>query len=342
MALPILVYHSAVFADLGWQTDASSVLGRLGIYGVSIFFVLSGLSMAHVYHAAMSDAQAVKRFWVRRAFRILPLMALVVGAMAAMAVARGSPYSLWDVFINATGLFGFISPSNYIPVGAWSIGNEMVFYAITPALLFAYAASARVGDVITLATVAIAVVFAFYLLVPDIALADQWDLYVNPFNNIFLYCAGVAMFYHFSEWKPSKLWRLAIIISPIVVFTLWPATGNQVSIVTGVGRVGFSLIAVLAVLSFYRAALSLPLWLATPLEWLGKKISYGVYLIHPFAISIVRRLPGGIIDYPTVFVLCVALITIAVSFVVYFLLEMPMMRLGKGLTSARVSPAASA
>ncbi len=47
MAIAIMFYHLT-----SWHItplDSSSVLGRLGIYGVSVFFILSGLSMAVVY-----------------------------------------------------------------------------------------------------------------------------------------------------------------------------------------------------------------------------------------------------------------------------------------------------
>ena len=46
MAVSIMIYH--LTGGLFFTLDSSSVLGRLGVYGVSVFFVLSGLSMAVV------------------------------------------------------------------------------------------------------------------------------------------------------------------------------------------------------------------------------------------------------------------------------------------------------
>ncbi|MFH4113324.1 acyltransferase family protein, partial [Acinetobacter baumannii] len=53
MAFAIMIYHL-----VSWQLfhpEAGSLLGNFGIYGVSIFFVLSGLSMAIVYSNFIKD-----------------------------------------------------------------------------------------------------------------------------------------------------------------------------------------------------------------------------------------------------------------------------------------------
>src|SRR5690606_4855520 len=93
MALSILLYHSAAFVELGWNADATTFLGKLGIYGVSIFFVLSGLSLAHVYSAYFTGLTRVVKFGTRRAFRIWPLLTVVVAIKAAQALYEGNPYS---------------------------------------------------------------------------------------------------------------------------------------------------------------------------------------------------------------------------------------------------------
>lgn len=68
LALSIMLYHL-----IGWDIaplKADTLLGRLGAYSVSMFFVLSGLSIALAYHRYFSDWSSVWRFGVRRAFRI--------------------------------------------------------------------------------------------------------------------------------------------------------------------------------------------------------------------------------------------------------------------------------
>lgn len=76
LAVSIMFYHLSIW--LFKQPDSSSLLGRLGIYGVSVFFVLSGLSMAMVYHSYFYSLRNGVVFYVRRIFRIFPLFWLAV------------------------------------------------------------------------------------------------------------------------------------------------------------------------------------------------------------------------------------------------------------------------
>lgn len=64
MALSIMLYH------FGGKHDAATPLGRLGIYGVSIFFILSGLSMAIAYDRYIQGFRTSVTFFIRRLFRI--------------------------------------------------------------------------------------------------------------------------------------------------------------------------------------------------------------------------------------------------------------------------------
>jgi len=68
MAVSIMLYH------MSGQTDTGTLLGKLGIYGVCIFFILSGLSMAIAYDAALHGFRGAAEFVVRRLFRIWPLL----------------------------------------------------------------------------------------------------------------------------------------------------------------------------------------------------------------------------------------------------------------------------
>ena len=130
MALSIMFYHLSCWIIR--PLDSANPLGRLGIYGVSIFFVLSGLSMAIVYNSYVKSIRTSINFYVRRIFRIWPLFWVACILTILPQVLKTGTYSWKHLFINITTLFGFIKPAAYIPTGAWSIGNEMVYYALTP------------------------------------------------------------------------------------------------------------------------------------------------------------------------------------------------------------------
>jgi len=139
MAFSIMFYHyTSRYIKL---TNSGSVTGRLGIYGVSAFYILSGLSLAIVYNKKITNFNSIKVFVIRRFFRIIPLLWFVT--IIYLLVHRIPQYylpipSLNKLLLNLTGLFGFISPKSYFLTGAWSIGNELVFYSIFPLIIYMY------------------------------------------------------------------------------------------------------------------------------------------------------------------------------------------------------------
>ena len=146
MAIAIMFYHLTYWHI--FPLDSSYFLGRLGIYGVSVFFVLSGLSMAIVYSNFIVDKQTAAVFFIRRIFRIWPLLWICVAIVTIPSLLKGNEASIMQVLLNITTLFGFVSPSSYINTGAWSIGNEMVYYALTPILIMSYEKNIIKGNAI--------------------------------------------------------------------------------------------------------------------------------------------------------------------------------------------------
>jgi len=71
MALAVMIYHYVAWTIGGLEAD--SVLGRLGIYAVSVFYILSGLSLAIVYNDRISSIGDVRDFMIKRVFRIFPI-----------------------------------------------------------------------------------------------------------------------------------------------------------------------------------------------------------------------------------------------------------------------------
>ncbi len=325
MALSIMLYH------MSGQTDTGTLLGKLGIYGVCIFFILSGLSMAIAYDAVLHDFRGAAVFMVRRLFRIWPLLWLVLALVVIPAYFQGLHYSGWLVILNLTTLFGFFAPTHYINMGAWSIGNEMVYYTLTPVLISAYHWRKAMGDFLTLLAALIGLYFAFSVIDPAVHLRYQWTKYINPFNNLFFYCAGIAIYYNFRRFEIPAPWRLPLLILPLLAFIFFPSSGDQIGIVSGYSRLAFSCIAIAIVFTFYKCAPALPKFLDDKLELLGL-ISYGIYLLHPIALTWTKTALALIgITNPTVIHSVTFIVTIAAASLIYQVLERPMMRLGKVL-----------
>ena len=133
-ALGIMVYHYCSWGLKGiYSFHAETFLGRVGVYGVSIFYVLSGLTLYYVYYHKMKPgAKDVKDFFVKRLFRIFPLLWLATILTIITRFPTDGMPGPYILFINFTGLFGFIDWTEAIGTGVWSIGNELVFYIFFP------------------------------------------------------------------------------------------------------------------------------------------------------------------------------------------------------------------
>ncbi|MEO7157340.1 MAG: acyltransferase [Vicinamibacterales bacterium] len=343
LALSIMVYHLTSWKLYPPQSD--EVLGRLGIYGVSMFFLLSGLSMAVVYRDFFVDARSPLRFFVRRIFRIWPLMWFAVGAVTVGGVLFKAQAPDWGlILLNVTTLFGFVSPGSYINTGAWSIGNEMVYYALTPPLLVLYGRRVLYGNLVVATTIAVGAYFAFAAMSTERTLAVQWQTYINPFNNLFFYCTGVAIYYNARGLVLRPKDAVALLVVAVALFCAYPADGDLVTIVTGVNRLVFFLASALAVLAFYKLTLPLPAAVSAPLTALGLA-TYGVYLLHPIVyqfVELATRALGHLRQAPVVMA-ATMILTVLLSLLVYSRLEAPLIRLGKLLTTpTRPSLAAEA
>lgn len=333
LALSIMVYHLT-----GWelhQPDASGLLGRLGIYGVSMFFALSGLSMAAGYAGFIRDPRSAIRFFVRRIFRIWPLLWLAVAAdTLGRAVLKGQEVDWALVLLNLTTLFGFVSPGAYINTGAWSIGNEMVYYALTPLLLPLYDRSTRMGNAVLAATVAAGMYFAFAGFDRQATLATQWSTYIHPLNNAMFYAVGVALYYNVREWRFRAHTPVLIVLLSLALLAGYPTSGDLINVVTGAERIAFFLASTGIVLGFFKLSLVPPAWIANPLAALGIA-TYGVYLLHPIVYSGLQASSGllRMSPAPATMVGTTIVVTIALSLLVHRVLEAPLIRVGKRLTT---------
>uniref|UniRef100_UPI00235935CD acyltransferase family protein n=1 Tax=Pseudomonas aeruginosa TaxID=287 RepID=UPI00235935CD len=117
--------------------DSASVLGRLGIYAVSTFYIVSGMSMFVAYQRSTWSPREILFFVTKRYLRLAPAFWLAC-TLVVVFLAYTSPTFVIppEKYIgNYTLTFGFTAPNQYLTVGGWSIGNEMVFYAFFPLVM---------------------------------------------------------------------------------------------------------------------------------------------------------------------------------------------------------------
>ena len=272
----------------------------------------------------------ILQFFKKRVFRIFPLLWLAT--IASIILSRQVP-DLKMLFLNLTGLFGFIQWDKYFATGAWSIGNELVFYVFFPFfMLFAKKskpALAALGLMLSL----IYVYFAFSLLNPDETLSEQWRVYVNPLNQVFLFFSGFSIGLILQNVTVSKLTNIAVLLIGLGVFVLYPAEGNTIHLVTGFSRIAFTVSCVLICASFYKLNIKFTDLVNKPLTLLGEA-SYSVYLLHRTVYVLVGIASSVFAKYVFPLHLSITLslsviLTLIISYFVYEKFEKYFMRLGR-------------
>lgn len=333
-AFGIMIYHylSWDYGDFG----ADSFMGRLGIYGVSIFYVLSGLTLYYVYSDRFRfTKEGIITFFRNRFFRIFPLLWLVSLASLVHLYYYADHFpSIKVILANFTGLFGFVSWWAYIATGAWSIGNELVFYVFFPFFIYFLRKSKWLLFLLALILFSIYFYFAFAKLRPSFSLAEQWKDYVNPLNQVFLFLGGFLLGYFLRKTTLNNLFLVLLLALSLVVFIYYPASGDTVVLVTEFKRIIFTIMCLVICLCFYKSSIKMPQAIHTPFALLGE-MSYSVYLIHPivwkFSKEIMfedRNWGGEIVDYQLLINIS---ITLFISYFVYKHFELYFMKLGKSL-----------
>jgi exopolysaccharide production protein ExoZ len=326
-AAGIMIYHflSWSFGEFG----AESIFGRIGIYGVSVFYVLSGLTLYHVYQRSLEfDLEGLRKFYLKRVLRIYPLLWAVTIATIILKLKFPGGTKL---FLNLTGLFGFVQWDAYIGTGVWSIGNELVFYAFFP---FFVLFSKKYKPLFALSSVlifAIYLYFAFVLIQPDQTISQQWANYVNPLNQVFLFWGGFVIGLVFETTSFKRIVSVSLIAMGVLLFLFYPAAaGDRVALVIGVPRLIFTAACFLICLGVYKTRFDFPPVLSKPLSTLGEA-SYSVYLIHPLVYSASGKI-GRLIthDYGGWLQIVVSVfITLGLSYISFEKFEKYFMGLGK-------------
>jgi peptidoglycan/LPS O-acetylase OafA/YrhL len=322
-AISIMLYH---FFFIG-KNDM--LFGKLGVYAVSAFFIISGLSMAIVYNNYIKGLKDSIVFFSKRLFRIIPIYA--IACILTILLLPDYNYSFIKIVLNITTLFGFVHPADYIPVGGWSIGNEMVFYLFTPVILFIYDKKTLYGNLILVITTVIGLYFAFFLLDPNDSLANQWKIYTNPLNNLFLFVLGIAIFYNFNKITINKLSNIVVLFGSFILFILYPFD-SHIEIVTGRGRIIFVIIVAVWVFSFFKMKIDNVSTTGKVFEMFGMA-TYGVYILHP----IIRMILSGAnkflnTGFPSIAISIIAVfITIVAAIISYYYFELKISNWGKNL-----------
>ena len=319
-ALSIMLYHYT-----GWtfgHYSANSVMGRIGIYGVSLFYILSGLTMYLVYYKNFTfSITFFKDFYIKRFFRIFPLMWFVI---IISYIITGTKNNWSQQLIIASGLFSVFDWSAITPLGMWSIGNELSFYLLLPFIFIAFKTDRIIGIILSSFVFFIYIYFAFYKFDPLKEGLNETLNYKNPLNQAALFVGGILIGYIFKEKQIKPIFINFIFLISILLFCFYPCNGELRNAYIGINRIVFTLICFVITISVLKLNNSLlNRKIKKIFNWLGE-ISYSLYLMHGLVWSIVL-LTGLKVRYilPISFIL-----SFLVSHYIYIYLEAPARNFG--------------
>jgi len=301
--LGVMVTHIGSMTLNGHPGLAASLrkITVLGGMGVPLFYLVSAFTIMLMYSKRVgTEVAPVGSFYIRRIMRIAPVYwggIVLYAALYGLTGSRGwqeGPelwhYPIHIAFLNMTNPF---TPSTVVP-GGWSISNEIIFYAIFPAI-FGLIKSPRRALLFFVACVALSPLaeqLARLLVHTEFSAATpkQAEHFAYRWlpNQLSCFAAGFVFYHLFSQVKtiPAGLtsrvakigFALALVALPLVILPArkGPLQENHLWIMW------FLLLATTMYLYQW------PLLVNGVLAWIGK-VSFSCYIFHFAVIELTQR-----------------------------------------------------
>jgi peptidoglycan/LPS O-acetylase OafA/YrhL len=276
------VFNRSEWGTWDYFIIGTSMLTRLAVEFVIVFFVLSGFSIAH----SLSSNKSPFSFYKRRFIRLYPpyVMALIFagivflvtrfwhpqwydGSMTQYAYIRTmemNSYFDWDVMLK--NLFympttGFITPF-------WSLTYEVIFYLLAPFLL-------RKVNVYTMVSL---VLFLFNFIFPDLVMSLRIPIHLHNFVFVYniYFAIGVYLYTNYekiSGWFTNyKKIEFLVIMGGILAIMF--GANFYLKLETDFTFIEASILSVILIIFFIKYEVRIP--------WLMKvgEFSYTLYITH--------------------------------------------------------------
>jgi peptidoglycan/LPS O-acetylase OafA/YrhL len=289
--LMVVLVHTALYVPN--LSSFAEWTARYCQMGVQLFFVASAYTLCLTFVRRRSEPANVLSFYTRRFFRIAPLYYVGIGVyfcvlvvdeyLSIGAVESFLPYSFPNVMANVLFVHGMIpAANNNIVPGGWSIGTEMLFYAVFPALYWLgermIDARAWIGlAYLVLASVAVNLALQLHLYSVSIVITNDSFLYYSLINQLPVFVIGmIAFFVADKAMLPETRTMPLTLVLGCITFTaitlfLWRMERRPL----------FAIIPTTAACSFFclLQLLRIVKFDAPLLSHIGR-ISYSIYVFH--------------------------------------------------------------
>lgn len=245
-----------------------------GLYGVDLFFVISGFVIfMTIQHSSL------RRFVISRAIRLYPLYwvcVVLTFAVVTMAGLPGREVSVGEAVVNLTMLQEFFRVP-HVDGAYWTLTVEVSFYFCAALLLAVGAVSGRRVDFALAAWLTIALGVQLYNAVTN---SHAADILMRMFGWAPLFIIGIVLY---GVWAGDRrAFRLVLIPISVAILGLRDPRDS----------VAAAVIVALVCFALWGPRVGLE---SRPLRWLGT-ISFALYLIHQnigyVALRALRDLPS--------------------------------------------------
>ena len=342
-ALAIVAYHVNQMARLELPRPLGFIGWEFG-HAVHLFFVISAFSLLHSRSQHAGDPRGSSRgrlveYGIRRIFRIAPLFyAVLLWYLVFDRVWVDHAYSVADVLLNFSLLFGLSgAQSSSLVWGGWTVGVEMLFYLIFPAL--AVWCRSSLATVVAVALTSAGGYAAHRAITAATSARDADAAFPS---NLAVFLFGFLAFRLFASKRASRLLDGALLpCAALVLIAALCLVGRQLR---APGRPDLLLwSAAFAVLCAWQARRPSKIVSAGFLSYVGER-SFSVYLLHPQVLWLMW--PALWVLYTSTarwigawaYLPCLGLatiVTLAVSEISYRAIEVPGIRMGRALIERR-------
>ena len=335
---------------------ALATLVASGARGVQLFFILSAFTLLSTSFQRFSlERRPRLNFYLRRAFRILPLWWAAVALFAVserlpgMSLNGGGPPSALETFLSASFLFGLV-PGHGIVRGGWSLFVEESFYLMLPLLYERVTSLERSAwFIISLLALSVAWFGLSRFLIPESDPAHVAFRFCHPAAQWFVFGYGFVFYYLYERMGPAALSGPICYLADLLVAILLWATLVGTAPGPALYTAATALLALCVVTSQHDS-----LWRKGLDNWVLRSFGrccYSIYLLHSFALPGLARLQAALIEkmpqlgtdpnlrYFISFVL-LSLACLLLGNASFYLFERPLVRLGRraiGTLEARAS-----
>ena len=198
----------------------------LGVFGVELFFALSGYLIGRVLYKNLDPENdwsmtEVRNFWVRRWWRTLPNYYLFLVVFAVFHAFYGglpqlSEFPEYLIFFQNL----LQTPEGFYSV-SWSLAIEEWFYLLFPLSIFAFTKFGLSRRSSVMWTIALFLAVPPLLRMYALQIADPVDVRLMTLPRLDAIFYGVAVTFLVSRFKPGPLMRILSLLASVAVLAFF-------------------------------------------------------------------------------------------------------------------------